>query len=159
VENNETQTLTISDPRKWFFRISGATLGFFIIVGISAVQYSESILDWRFVTEAEARERAIEITKQVEELKSQVTSSNRLIQTHIKDFDTLSKQLLIADAISTYKATNEKLWLHQRDEQVNGETEASARRRHELETELVQAKEYRDCIISEKPNCSALRPQ
>jgi len=168
--NNSPTTITIKDPRKTIFRASGATLAALLAMVFVAIQFGKTMLDMEFMTDAayaagkQEMYKAVErhethIETQVAEIASAQAEQNTMMVNHIKDFGAMVKSIELADAVDLYNNADEALYLHRRYEAKDGVTSSSAERRYELERRKAAAKEYRDCVLGEYPNCDALRPR
>jgi hypothetical protein len=167
---SEPTTITLTDPRKTIFKASGATLVALLGILFVAVQWGETLLDFHFMTdkayalgktemqEAVAQHEA-HIEAQVSSIAKTQTVMKVQMDSHIKDFGQMVKSITLADAVDLYNNADEALYLHKRYEARDGVTPSSAARRHELERRKTSAKEYRDCVLEERPNCEALRPR
>ena len=164
------KTITITDPRKAIFQASGATILALALGAWFLVGWSTELIDMRFTSDeafaagksemrlaVEAHETRIEA--QVGAIASTQAVQGTQIDTLVIDFAALVTSITLADAVDLYNNADEALYLHNRFEASDGVSRSSTKRRHELERRKVSAKEYRDCVLHEQPNCEALRPR
>lgn len=174
---NEPKTLTIPNPRKTMFKASGATLAALLVIAFIVIRFSGDLIDTRFMSHieyddekslmhssVESHETTIEA--QIRSIADTQASLQKILLAHISEISAMNDahesfhlESSLGDAVHLYNSADNALHFHQRFEAKDGVTDSSANRRHELERRKIQAKEYRDCIIAEGPNCSALRPQ
>jgi hypothetical protein len=168
--NNSPKTVTITDPRKTIFKVSGATLVVLLAMVFVGVQWGKLLLDTEFMTDAAyAAEKAQmfvavaeheqNFDERITELTAVQANQGQMLEHHIEDFGRMVKSIALADAVDLYNNADEALYTHLRYEAKDGATSSSAARRRELERRKIAAKEYRDCVLGEEPNCEALRPR
>lgn len=168
--NNSPKTIMIKNPRKTIFAASGATLVAIGIIVVISVSFGKSILDLEFMTDrayasdqvlmqAKIAKHEARFDDQVAGLTIQQSVQGEMLEHHIKDFRQMVTAIAIADAVDLYNNADEALYLQKRYETKDGITPSSAERRDTLIRRKDSAKEYRDCVLAEKPNCKALRPQ
>ncbi len=159
VLTNQPRTIGIPDPRKLVIKTTFGAL--IIICGIilAAFTWGYKLVDASFMTDAAYASEKEVMQTQVAALKAEQGLQRDLLEHHIEDFQGLSKNIQLADAVSTYRNAEQALYLHKLDEERNGATSQSAVRRQELTFERDQSKDFRDCVVNDRPNCEALRPR
>ena len=168
--NNAPKTVTIQDPRKTIFRVSGATLLVLLTIVYVSVEFGRALLDAEFMTDAayasEKGKMVIavdahrgQIEAQVAGLAEMQAEQGRRQVVQGEKLEMLIVSIELADAVDLYNNADEALYLHLRYEAKDGITSSSAARRHELERRKGSSKEYRDCVLGEMKNCEALRPR
>lgn len=164
------KTITVHDPKKLFFRASGATIAMLFLIIIASVEFGRAALDTVFMTDLAYAEEHLKMEKAVAEHENKIevevgkiqqeqAETKKILEAHIADFHQLSKNINLNSAVDLYNSAEQTLYLHKLDESRNGETPRSIQRRHELERFRDAALEYRDCVINERKNCEALRPR
>ncbi len=153
------RTIEITDPRSWVIKGSVGTLIIFFGIIYASIQWGHKLLDASFLTDSAYASDQVLVQTQMTELRAVQIEQNAQMTIHLAEFTTLSKNIQLSDAVSTYRNAEQALYLHELDEERNGETSRSAKRQRELKSERNQAKEFRDCVVGEELNCEALRPR
>jgi len=111
-------------------------------------------LDATFITKAEASEKREQIenklSEKVEKVEQKVEVTNILLRTHIHEFDIINA-INRVESLEAEKRSIELL------ESLGTETAQSKSNKEVNAEKLEHAKEYRDCLLQDKPNCSLLK--
>jgi len=157
--SKEPATIEIPDPRKLVIKSSvGALIIIFGII-LAAFSWGFKLVDSSFLTDSAYAADKLVMQGRVSDLRIEQAKQRKLMEKHILDFKGLTKNIQLADAVSTYRNAEQALYLHKLDEERNGKTTQSATRRQELTFERDESKDFRDCVVNNRPNCEALRPR
>lgn len=114
-------------------------------LAISLVLFFFLVRDWHmetFVTHAHA-------DSQTQAVQEDIAQNRRLITD-------LRSEIRIKAALNKVDDLEQQKFLLERDQKLNGSTSESLLRMRAVESKLVHAEEYRDCLLLERPNCEHL---
>lgn len=160
------KAIEIKDPRKFWFKATGSTLLFFGAVIYFGVQWGHTVIDFTFMTDADAAGTTAELRQEMSVMVKQISKNGeanrengKLFSQHITEFKKFSKTIQLSDAVDLYRLANNQVYQHAMNESRDGVTAISEHRGSELIQYREAAKEYRDCVINERKNCEVLRPR
>jgi len=111
-------------------------------------------LDATFISKAEAAQKteAVEnkLSAKVEQVEEKVELTNNLLRTHIHEFD-------IINAINRVENLEAEKRAFEMLEAVGVQSDKSNASKQAVADKLENAKEYRDCLLQNRPNCILLK--
>lgn len=118
------------------------SLGLLVVCGI-ILAFTWLYANEVFIPRAEAEENVKTLQQAVEQLAEKQ-------DTHIKDWR-------IRTAVESVERIETEMWHLKEHEMLAGESMATEDRERYLKAKLGHAKEYKDCVINNRPNCEHLR--
>jgi len=110
-----------------------------IVTAIAAYGYMFYWLDANFVSEVQG-----------DHIKEKVEDNRMLITEHITEFR-------IANALGSVRQLENAAYQIMKEEERNGSSTALEARKKQVDDDLTIAKEYKTCIINNRPNCVYLK--